>query len=209
MMRQRWFPILGVIVTSALLAFPLRGVVNQLILVPAAYLLWLLKLLYLSVNQAVWWVAAVFVVLLVLSRSLLPEFKPVRKLVRFARHGRGNIEALSLALDKSQKGMYYKWLVANRLGRLAHAILLQREHGKPRSAFAPLIGEGWDATPDVQQYLERGLHGSFTDFPNHRWGYFTTPVKTPLDLDVTDVVEFLESKSENRHSPSRNDIGTM
>jgi len=201
MIRQRWFAVLGVIVIAAFLAFPLRGVVNQLILVPIAYLLWLLKLLYLSMHQALWWFAAVFVVLVIIGQSLLPEIKPIKKLIPFAKHDRGNVETLALALDKSKKGTYFKWLIANRLGRLAYQILLQREHGKPRSVFAPLTSEGWEAAPAVQEYLERGLHGSFADYPNSRWGSFAPPEKTPLDHDVENVVEFLESKSENRHSP--------
>ena len=168
MIRQRWFAVAGVIVIAALLAFPLREVVNELVLVPIAYLLWLLKLLYVYLDQAVWWVAAVFVVLVIIGRSLLPEIKPIKKLIPFAKHEHGNIETLALALNKSQKGTYFKWLIANRLGRLAYQILLQREHGKPRSVFAPLESEGWEATPEVQQYLEKGLHGSFADFPNTR-----------------------------------------
>jgi hypothetical protein len=201
MTRQRWLPMLGVIVIAALLAFPLRAIVNQLVLVPVAYLLFLLKLLYVSLDQSVWWIAAVFIVLLILGQSLLPDLKPVKKLIPFAKHERGKVETLAIALDKSKKGIYFKWLIANRLGRLAYEILLQREHGKPRSVFAPLTSEGWEATPEVQEYLERGLHGSFADFPNSRWGSFVPPEKTPLDHDVADVIKFLESKSENRHSP--------
>ncbi len=199
MTRQRWLPMLGVIVIAALLAFPLRAVVNQLVLVPIAYLLFLLKLLYVSLDQAVWWLAAVFGVLLILGQSLLPDLKPVKKLIPFAKHERGTVETLAVALDKSQKGIYFKWLIANRLGRLAYEILLQREHGKPRSVFAPLTSEGWEATPEVQEYLERGLHGSFADFPNSRWGSFSPPEKTPLDHDVADVVEFLEVKQGDSH----------
>ena len=199
MIRQRWLPILGVIVIAAVLAFPLRAVVNQLVLVPIAYLLFLLKLLYVSLDQAVWWIAAVFGVLLLLGQSLLPDLKPVKKLIPFAKHERGTVETLAVALDKSQKGIYFKWLIANRLGRLAYEILLQREHGKPRSVFAPLTSEGWEAPPEVQEYLERGLHGSFADFPNSRWGSFSPPEKTPLDHDVAEVVEFLEVKQGDRH----------
>lgn len=199
MIRQRWLPILGVIVIAAVLAFPLRAVVNQLVLVPIAYLLFLLKLLYVSLDQAVWWIAAVFGVLLLLGQSLLPDLKPVKKLIPFAKHERGTVETLAVALDKSQKGIYFKWLIANRLGRLAYEILLQREHGKPRSVFAPLTSEGWEAPPEVQEYLERGLHGSFADFPNSRWGSFSPPEKTPLDHDVAEVVEFLEVKQGDSH----------
>ena len=196
-MWRRWLAIVGVIVIAGLLAFPLREVVNQLVLVPIAYLLWLLDLLYLSMNQAVWWVLAILVVLVIIGQSLLPDVQPVKKLVPLAKRERGNVEGLALAMHKSQKGTYFKWLVANRLGRLAYQILLQREHGKPRSVFAPLIGEGWEAEPDVQQYLEKGLHGSFADFPNPYWFNFAAPEKTALDHDVADVIEFLELKAED------------
>jgi hypothetical protein len=199
MTRQRWLPMLGVIVIAAVLAFPLRAVVNQIVLVPVAYLLFLLKLLYVSLDQAVWWIAAVFIVLLILGQSLLPDLKPVKKLIPFAKHERGTVETLALALDKSKKGTYFKWLIANRLARLAYEILLQREHGKPRSVFAPLTSEGWEATPEVQEYLEKGLHGSFADFPGSRWGSFVPPEKTPLDHDVVEVVEFLEAKQGDSH----------
>jgi len=201
MMWRRWLPVAGVIAIAALLAFPLREAVNQLILVPIAYLLWLLKLFYLSMDQSIWWFVAVLVVLIILGRSLLPEFKPVRKLISFAKYERGNVETLAVALRKSNKGIYFKWLIANRLGRLAYGILLQSEHGKPRSVFAPLTGEGWEATPEVQGYLEKGLHGTFADFPNSQWTYFIPPEKTPLDHDVVEVVEFLEAKVESSSSP--------
>ena len=194
---RRRLAILGVIVIAALLAFLLRDVVNQLILVPIAYLLWLLDLVYLSMNQSVWWIAAVFVVLVIIGQSLLPENEPVRKVISFTRRERGSVENLALAMQKSKKGIYFKWLIANRLGKLAYQILLQREHGKPRSVFAPLTSEGWEATPEVQQYLEKGLHGSFADFPNSNWNYFSPPVKTPLDHEVVEVIEFLEAKTEN------------
>ena len=41
-MTRRWLVIVGVVVIAAVLAFPLRGIVHQLIVVPLAYLLWLL-----------------------------------------------------------------------------------------------------------------------------------------------------------------------
>jgi len=132
-----------------------------------------------------------------LLRSLVPASKPLRKEVPYFREERGRVEALATALKRTKKGTYFKWMVANRLGKLAYQILLQREHGKPRSVFAPLVGEGWDPEPEIQQYLEKGLHGSFAEFPNSYWNTFVPPEKTPLDHDVHEVVEFLESKQSD------------
>ncbi len=198
MNRRGIFALVGVFLVSALLAFPARGFVNQLVLVPISYLLWLLKLFYLSVDQALWWIGVVLVVLLILGTSLLPEFKQKRNLIEYKRQERGNVESLARAIQKSDRGIYFKWLVANRLGKLAHQMLTQREPGKPRSVFSPLQADGWNPTGEIQNYLEKGLHGTFADFPNTNWNYFLPPQKTQLDHDVNEVVEFLESKMENK-----------
>jgi hypothetical protein len=47
-MTRRWLAGIGVVVIAALLAFPLRGVVHEVIVVPLSYVLWLLGLLYCS-----------------------------------------------------------------------------------------------------------------------------------------------------------------
>ena len=191
---RRLLAVLGILVIAALLAFPLRAVVYQLVVIPLAYVGWLLKLFYLSLSQGVWWLLVVFIVLLIIGRSLMPELKPGGKSIVYTRAERGSVEALATALSKKERGIYFKWLVANRLGKLANQILLQREHGKPRSVFAPLTGIGWDAPPEIQEYLEKGLRGSFAEYPASSWNTFAAPVKTPLDQDVRKVIEFLESK---------------
>ena len=197
---MRWsrrLAVAGLIVIAALLAFPLRGVVNQLIVLPLAYLLYLLRLLYLSTHQAIWWIGILLLVLIILGNSLIPEAKPSGRAIATTRRERGKVESLAAAMQKSSRGIYFKWLVANRLGKLAYEILLQRGNGKPRSVFAPLEGEDWEPSPELQQYLEKGLHGSFADFPNTGNRYFVPPAKTSLDHDVAEVIEFLESQ-QNR-----------
>ena len=191
--------ITGALTAAGLLAFPLREAVHQLLVVPLSYLLWLLGLMYRALDQIWWWFAVALILIIALIRSLLPDFKPARKEVSILREERGKVEVLASALKRTKKGTYFKWMVANRLGKLAYQILLQREHGKPRSVFAPLVGEGWDPEPEVQGYLEKGLHGSFADFPNSYWHTFAPPQKTPLDHDVREVVEFLESKQGDSH----------
>jgi hypothetical protein len=96
--------------------------------------------------------------------------------------------------------MYFKWVIANRLGKLAYQMLLHRESGRPRSVFAPLTGTDWEPSRDLQTYLETGLHGSFADFPNVRYPLGGRP-RTVLDMNVSEAVEFLESQMENGHSP--------
>ncbi len=184
---------------ALVLAFPLRGFVYQLIIVPLAYLLWVLGLVYRSFDQGIWWIVLLIIVLIVLLRSMLPERQPVRKSVAYKKVGRGPVESLAASLRRVERGIYFKWLVANRLGKLAHQILVQRSYGKPHSVFEPLTGEDWNPAPEIRQYLERGLHGSFADYPNKRFQLYRTPEKTPLDQDVNTVVTFLESTQDDGH----------
>ena len=203
MMTRRWLVVIGVGIIAALLAFPLRGVVHQLIVVPLSYLLWLLGLLYRALPQQWWWLVVTLLVLFVLGKSLLIESKTTRKQVPVSQVDRGRVESLALSMQKADRGIYSKWLVANRLGKLAHQILQQRESGTERSLFAPLVGQGWKPTTELQQYLEKGLHGSFTEFPNRRYGLSGRPQKTALDHDVEDAIEFLESQVEGKTSLPR------
>ena len=189
----RWLAIVGIVIGALLLMFPLRGVVIQLIVIPLAYLLYVLELWYLSIPQSVWWFAIVIVVLILIGSSLLIETRQRRKLIEPKKFERGRVEHLAMAIRKSQKGTYYKWLVANTLGRLAYQILVQNDHGKPRSVFSPLEADGWNPPPEVRDYLETGLHGSFTELPTHTWARYIRRDRTVLDHDVSKVVEFLES----------------
>ena len=196
MMWRRLLATLGIFVIAMLLVFPLHEAVYQLVVIPLAYVAWLLKLLYLSVSQGIWWILVVVIALFFIGQSLISEMKFVRKSIVYQKAQRGGVEALATTLKKREKGIYFKWLVANRLGKLAYQILLQRENGRPRSVFAPLTSPGWDATPEIQTYLEKGLRGSFAEYPLARRGSFAAPAKTPLDQDVKDVIDFLESKQD-------------
>ena len=197
---KRLLILLGALIIAALLAFPLRQMIYDSIVVPVAFIMWSLSLLYRSLPQGVWWAAIVVIVLFMLLFSLIPQpkFRPRSEPKR--KPPLGQVEDLAVSLGKAERGIYFKWLVANRLGKLAYQMLLHRESGRPRSIFAPLLGADWEPRKELQTYLETGLHGSFADYP-HVNRPFSTPQKTPLDFDVAEAVEFLESQVENRDLP--------
>lgn len=200
---RRWLVAAGILAGAALLAFPLRGAVNQLIVLPLAYLLYALELLYLSLPQMIWWIIIVALALIILGGSLLIEIKLPGRAMKPERIERGSVETLASAIKKSRRGTYFKWLVANFLGRLAYQIIVQREHGRARSVFAPLDAEGWDPSPEVRAYLEKGFHGSFTELPPRRLFSLTPVERTVLDHDPAEVIEFLESNLKGEKLPQR------
>ena len=193
---RRWLIVGSVLILAGVLAFPLRQMIYDAVVIPAAFIWWNLDLLYRSFSQGIWWTAITVIVFLMIAFSLAPQPKSPRRVEDKRRPQPGQVESLTVWLQKAGDGIYFKWLIANRLGKLAYQILLHRESGRPRSIFAPLIGLDWEPKEELQKYFETGLHGSFADFPN-RNRRFGAPPKTPLDLDIAEAVEFLETQVEN------------
>jgi len=194
---QRNLALIGIVAIALLLAFPLRNAVYESIIIPLAYLWWVLGLWYHSVHQSIWWIVALVVVLLTLARSLRSTGR-IRERIRLKRKPVvGQVEGLSAWMKRTERGIYFKWLIANRLGKVAHEILAQRTGGQPRSFFDPLTGPDWMPDAPVQQYLESGLKGSFADYSQGKsWRFTSKPGPTPLDHNVDEVITYLESQLE-------------
>ena len=193
---RRLLILFGAVVIAGLLAFPLRGMIYATIVIPASFIAWNLNLLYRSYSQGIWWLVVVFVVTFMILFSLLPRSISSRRFEEKRKPRLGQVEGLGMNLHRAEQGIYFKWVVANRLGKLAYNILRHRESGRPRSVFEPLLGADWEPSKELQNYLETGLHGSFADFPNVS-RFTRVPQKTPLDLNVAEAVDFLESQVEN------------
>jgi hypothetical protein len=195
MNRRLWLPAAAVLGLALVLAFPLRPLVERTVIVPAAYILWLAGLLYESLPQIVWWAAVLLLAAWIVAGSLLPKETFSERKPPGPQPVQGPVESLAHWIRRTRGGTYYKWLVAHRLGKLAHQMLAQREGNRPRPMFSPLAGADWQPGPELQEYLETGLHGSFADFPGGR--KLAGPAgRTPLDLEIAEAIEFLESKAE-------------
>jgi hypothetical protein len=196
---RRGLILIAALIIAAILAFPLRETIYGIVVVPIAYIAWNLSLVYQTFSQGIWWWVVALIVFFMIAFSLMPRPQLRSRGGPKPKPPQGQVESLSVWLHRAERGTYFKWLIANRLGKLAYQILLHRESGRPRSVFAPLVGTDWEPTEALQKYLETGLHGSFADFPNS--GILSTPQPTPLDLNVAEAVDFLEWQVNNREAP--------
>jgi hypothetical protein len=186
MSRPRSSLLLGIIFVSALLGYFLRDVVYQLVVVPLAYLLWLLNFYYSAIPQWVLWTILLAVLFLMVLWSLLPEARGSARKEFVRRQPEGQVEALAVWITKSRQGNYFKWQLANRLGRIARRL---NDIAGPRGRL-PSEEEA------VEKYIDAGLNYSFVDFPSPRKLFERAP-HTPLDLDPGRVADYLESQMEN------------
>jgi len=205
MTRRQW-SLIGILVLIVILALALRDVVAAAIIIPAAFLWWLIRLYYASIPQAIFWGLLILLTVYSAVTTVIPalRFRSIEK--TSVKITRGHIEILADWIKKSGRGTYYKWLVANRLGKDAREILAQRE-GNPISkkfnAFPKrhrdnLTGRGWNPPQKIDTYLNIGLNGSFTNILRPRW-FWQSPPPTPLDVEIQQVIDYLEDEMEMEH----------
>jgi hypothetical protein len=186
MTRPRWPVLFGIAIGSLFLAYLLRDVIYRLVIVPLAYLLWLLQIYYSLIPQWLLWTVLVAVLLLVVLWNALPDVKPLRR--KEPGHGppKGEVEALVAWVANARRGNYFKWQLANRFGRIARRLdEVSGKGGRQRSEDVA-----------VEKYLDAGTNYSFVDFlgPRNR---FQRSRRMPLDLDPRRVADYLESQMEN------------
>jgi hypothetical protein len=196
MTRQRAFLLGGVLLIALVLAFALQDLVRLALVIPLAYVWWVFELLFGAIPQVVIWGIFVFLIAILLFNSLTTRTARRRSVQEKNKPRLGNVEMLAQSIERSRKGIYIKWQVANRLGRLARDFLIQRGDRTDAKVIGPLTGRDWHPSEPVGTYLEAGLNGSFADYPSTR-RFFSHPQPTPLDLNVNEAVDFLEGQMKS------------
>jgi len=194
--RKRILVLAGILIVAFVLAFALQDVVRLVVVIPLAYLWWALGLVFGVIPGVVLWGGMLTLVVIILFNSLTTGMTRPRTAKEKKRPQMGNVEGLATAIEKAHEGVYMKWKLANRLGNLARDWLIQRGDRDGIKDIGPLTGHDWHPSAPVDAYLDAGLRGSFADYPTSSWP-FKRPQATPLDLNVSEVVEFLEAQMEN------------
>jgi hypothetical protein len=194
MKRRQWLALAGILILSLLLAFPLREAVHHIVVVPLAYVFWMVGLYYQSIAELLIWGAFLVLVGIILIISLIGEPRRRKRTPDVKEAFEGPVEKLSLSLKKARKGSYYRWRIAHRLARMARDLLAQREGLEVKQVHANgLTGQDWSPPREIDEYFQAGLFDSFAAFPRQRW-WIWRPEPTPLDLDVTEAVDYLETQ---------------
>lgn len=195
MKRVQLIALVAALLLALVLAFALQDVIHETLILPLAYLWWVLGIYYEAFPQMVLWICLLVVVLLMLFGSLGEQIDRKGQIEKKNKQVQGPVEGLAIALEKAPIGIYGKWLIAHRLAKLARDLLIQRGDRISTKVTGPLTGRDWHPPQPINEYLDVGLNGSFADYPNPRWP-FGHPRPTPLDLEVQEAVEFLEAQME-------------
>ena len=197
-MRRRWVILALGILLAAALAFFLRDFINEKVVVPLAYVWWRVGIYYHVVPEYGWWAAVIVIVFFMVLRSFnTAEWSRVHE-EEEPRLVQGPVEEMTNWMMKMATSDFYKWLIANSLGKLARSFLIQREGRDIRQWDVLFDTPDWDPPEAVRAYLRSGLNRPLAAIrpSSAPW---SRPQKTPIDLDPEQVVEYLESQMEERH----------
>ena len=178
-MKHVWLTI-GATILLLAAAYFLRDAIYQTVIIPLAYLFWLAKFYYSTVPQIILWGLLLVILVMIILSNLIPEFSSQPKKEPKHRLENGQVETLARWIIKSEKGTYFKWQIANRLGWIGLGL---RETSERRGSFQSM-------NEAVEKYLEAGLTTSFVDYPNRK------SVPTPLDVNPKEVIDYLEKQME-------------
>lgn len=195
MKPRRWIYIIAGLIAAVLLAFLLRGLVQDYVILPLARLFWNLRTLYRSIPQAVYWVLLLVVLVSMTISSFSLRFQDKQKSRPEDHIHYGDVQQMAFWIQRSRRGVYSKWHLARSLAELALDILQRRKGSVKREQ--QLEGPGWAPPAGVQEYLEAALKTSYADYPRRSIFDFNPP--TPFDHDFEPTVAYLESLMEDDH----------
>jgi hypothetical protein len=197
MKRVRILLISAGLLVAIILAFLLRDIIRQAVVTPLAYLWWVFRLVYSVIPQVALWILLIFALVMIAIGNLVSWLSAERKYEKLFKPAQGAVEILSRWVTNSKEGNYYKWMIANRLGKLAREMAIRFENRQVPASPDNLKAAGESPSEAVQRYLKAGLDESFVDYPQPATP-FVRRKATPFDIDVDEVVVFLESEMEAR-----------
>ena len=195
--KKRIFLLAIFAIAALLLAFPLRQAVEDIIIQPMQYLIWGAGIIYRSIPQFWIWVILSAVIFFILLMPFLDDLPPIPKRHKKEPPVLGPIESMAESLDKAHQGIYFKWSVANRIGKITRDWIAYRERLDKRWQANDLARLDGQVSSEVYQYLDAGLNGSFADYPRPRLPFIQKQKPTPLDLDPNRVLDTLEEEMEH------------
>jgi hypothetical protein len=194
MNRRQWLALAGILIISLLLAFPLREAVHFIVVVPLAYVFWFLNLYYQTIPELLIWIGFLVLIGIIIITNLVGEPRRPVRIPGVKKEFEGPVEKLSISLEKARRGSYYRWRVAHRVAKIARELLAQREGLELGQVHAKrLTGQDWTPPRELDEYFQAGLFNTFASFPRPRW-WLMRPEPTPLDLDVSEAVDYLETQ---------------
>ncbi|MBI5965143.1 MAG: hypothetical protein HY863_16820 [Chloroflexi bacterium] len=170
----------------AITLFSYRKMVVTAVVRVAAYFVWSLNVVGSVIPQQVLWILLLLLILYIAVGSFYGKRSEGGSTRKNAEPAAGPVEARARWIEERQRGTFYKWQLANLLGKVHQSIQDSVRYGNSKNA--PSI------SPQVRDYLNAGLTTSYVDYTTPT--IFQKTELTPLDIELEQVVDYLEEQLE-------------
>jgi hypothetical protein len=177
-----------VVILIALVFIPLRREVAGMIVNTAAYAIWAANFYGSAIPQQVLWFLLLILISYIAVSSFYGRTSKGEPAALSAPPAFGPVEALARRIDAGRRGVYFKWQIANMLGKIHQT--RQQAGSRGTSGRVP------SPPAEIQAYLDAGVNTSYADYP---FDWFKPKKPTPFDIELTQVLDYLEDQMEIEH----------
>ncbi|MBI5824809.1 MAG: hypothetical protein HZB18_12335 [Chloroflexi bacterium] len=186
-----WKPFLStaLLILVAILIFPMRREVAGAVVQFAAYLVWSVNIFGHTIPQQVLWLFLLILILYIAVGSFYGKRYREESSPEDTSPIVGAVEAMAGYIEERHRGVYFKWQIAYLLGNIQKTIQETASRGTLNRLPLP--------SNRVQAFLDAGLNTSYADYAPD--GLMRKQMNNPLDVELEQVVDYLEEQMEIRH----------
>jgi hypothetical protein len=190
-MVKFWKPLLStsLLILVAILVFPIRRAVAGAVVWFGAYLVWSVNILGQVIPQQVLWLFLLILILYIAVGSFYGKRYREESSPEMTDPVVGPVEAMAGYIEERHRGIYFKWQIAHRLGKIQQTIQEDASHGNSNQISLP--------SDRVRDFLDAGVNTTYADYaPN---GLMLKNISTPFDIELEQVVDYLEEQMEIKY----------
>lgn len=186
-----WKPLVStaLLILISILLYPVRRAVAGAVMSFSSYLVWTVNVMGVVIPQQILWAFLLILILYIAIGSFYGKRYREEKSPENQSPVIGAVEAMAGYIEERHRGIYFKWQIANLLGKIQQTI--QESASRGTSSRIPLPSDS------VQAFLDAGVNTSYADYAPD--GFVLKNNSTPLDIELEQVVAYLEEQMEIRH----------
>jgi len=186
-----WKPLVStaLLILVAILLYPVRRAVAGAVMSFASYLVWTVNVMGVVIPQQILWAFLLILILYIAVGSFYLKRYREEKSPEDQSPVVGAVEAMAGYSEERHRGIYFKWQIAHLLGKIQQTI--QQNASRGTSSRIPLPSDR------VQAFLDAGVNTSYVDYAPD--GFSLKNISTPFDIELEQVVDYLEEQMEIKH----------
>jgi hypothetical protein len=192
MNNRRLLPLGLILLLAVLLAPVLRDFVREVVVIPFLYLFWFGRFIFESIPQAMLWGCFSILILMIMGISLLGKRHRKRTSLKSLEAHQERIESWANLIHRARQDDYFKWRLAQRLQKLTLDAIAHSKNQSLKQTRQQLKRGELDLPPELQAYFLASL-ASLGQLSAPKRFFLSKPTTSPLDLDPTQVIRFLEN----------------